>query len=55
MKSYSKAVANTNNPKTGFKTPNMMRPSVYSGGKQNYANPPKVKFNPGQFKTQHKG
>ena len=54
MKSFDKSVENSNNPKTGFKSPNQMRPSIFSGGKQ-YQTVPKLKFNTSKFRTQHKG
>lgn len=39
-------------PALGFRTPSFFRASKF-GGKQNLSG--QVKFNPSQFKTQHKG
>lgn len=54
-KSYIKAKDKTNNPVTGFRTPDHMKGSIFSPGRSKFDPPPRVKFNPSQFRTQHKG
>lgn len=52
MKSYIKGKAGTNQAGPGYRTPDHFRGSRFSGGK---TASPQLKFNPAQFKTQHKG
>lgn len=54
MKSYikSKSLPNAAGPK--FRTSDHFKGSIFSGGKSKFGSP-QVKFNPAQFKTQHKG
>jgi hypothetical protein len=59
MKNYSKSKDKPNQPGPGFRTASSFRGSIFSGGGSKFSgNKPqniKVKFNPAQFKTQHKG
>jgi len=54
-----KSAPNATGP--GFRTSDHFRGSKFSGGGSRFgkgnmnAKPPQVKFNPAQFKTQHKG
>jgi len=51
----SKSVAggpNASGPK--YRTPDHFKASIFSGGNTKNT-PPRVKFNPAQFKVQHKG
>ena len=55
MKSFSKSKTGPNQAGPGFRTSDHFKGSVFSGGKSRFGTPPRVKFNPSQFKTQHKG
>lgn len=61
MKSYIKSKLEPNAAGPGFRTSDHFKGSVYSGGGSKFGKgnvvtkPPQVKFNPAQFKTQHKG
>lgn len=52
MKSYIKSKTGANQAGPGFRTSDHFRGSRFSGGK---SPSPRLKFNPAQFKTQHKG
>ena len=54
MKTFSKSKSGPNQAGPGFRTSDHFKGSVFSGGKSRYGTP-KMKFNPAQFKTQHKG
>jgi len=62
MKSYQKGKSGTNQAGPKYRTPDHFKGSIFSGGESKFsvgstskANIPQVKFNPAQFKTQHKG
>lgn len=54
MKHFIKSKSKPNAAGPGFRTPDHFKGSVFSGG-QSKAATPLLKFNPAQFKTQHKG
>ena len=51
MSSYQKAKDKANSPGPKYRTPDHFKGSQFGGKKPNN----QVKFNPSQFKTQHKG
>ena len=61
MKSYIKSKSAPNAAGPGFRTSDHFRGSKFSGGGSKFSGgnvnskPPQIKFNPAQFKTQHKG
>lgn len=62
MKSYQKGKSGTNQAGPGFRTADHFKGSIFSGGGSKFSggagsrpNTPQAKFNPAQFKTQHKG
>ena len=61
MKSYIKSKSAPNATGPGFRTSDHFKGSIFSGGGSRFgkgnanSKPPQVKFNPAQFKTQHKG
>jgi len=55
MKTYIKSKSAHNAAGPGYRTPDHFKGSIFSGGGSKFSNPTKLKFNPGQFKTQHKG
>ena len=54
MKTFikSKSLPNAAGPK--YRTPDHFKGSLFSGGKSKFSTP-QQKFNPSQFRTQHKG
>lgn len=52
MKTFIKSKSGPNAAGPKYRTPDFFKGSRFSGGK---TNPPQVKFNPSQFRTQHKG
>lgn len=56
-KKFMKLKSTTKDPNAAgpkYRTPDHFKGSVFSGGKPRIS-PPRVKFNPAQFKVQHKG
>lgn len=54
MKTFIKKKVGQNRIGPGYRTPDYFKGSIFSGGKSKYS-PPQLKFNPAQFRTQHKG
>jgi hypothetical protein len=54
MKSFIKGKSGKNQSGPGFRTSDHFKGGVFSGGKSKFSTP-QMKFNPAQFKTQHKG
>ena len=52
MGKYQKGKDTKNAPGPGFRTPSFIKGKIYAGKKPTQ---PQIKFNPAQFKTQHKG
>ena len=63
MKKYTKSKSGPNQTGPKYRTPDHFKGSIFSGGSKFSGGPtsgakqntPQVKFNPAQFKTQHKG
>ncbi len=62
MKKYSKSKSQPNQPGPKYRTSSSFRGSIFSGGGSRFSKGGNVKpqnismkFNPAQFKTQHKG
>jgi len=53
-KTFIKSKSQPNATGPGFRTPDHFKGSIFSGGKSRFSSP-QPKFNPAQFKTQHKG
>ncbi len=53
-KKFIKSKSTPNSAGPGYRTPDHFKGSVFSGGKSKFSSP-QIKFNPGQFKIQHKG
>ena len=53
-KTFIKSKSKPNAAGPGYRTPDHFKGSVFSGG-QSKIPTPVLKFNPAQFKTQHKG
>jgi hypothetical protein len=55
MKSYIKSKSAPNAAGLGYRTPDHFKGSIFSGGGKVHSNLKAAKFNPTQFRTQHKG
>ena len=54
-KTFSKSKDGKNQAGPGFRTSDHFKGSIFSGGKSKFSPGNQPKFNPAQFKTQHKG
>lgn len=51
---FIKSKSGKNSAGPGFRTSDHFKASIFGGGKLKFGSP-QMKFNPSQFKTQHKG